>query len=493
MWRHGHAQCLALARRTYATSTLPHRVIPKLDRTVSRIGFGAYRVSTEKHAEALRNALQNGVNIIDTAANFENGRSEAVVGETLAALESSKQIQRESVTLVTKAGYLTSADIDPSNNDYIQINDHSYHSISPSILEKQIKTSLDRLKTSKLDIFMINAPERMLMAKNRRYTATQLYKDLEETFEFLDSQVDSGIIGGYGVCSNSMALPLAVDHVSLSKVLQSCKNLSNFVAVEVPFNLFEREAILNSDSVSDVSKKHDIFVMTNRPLNSIANGKIRMLVNHTMGNGVSAEHELMETMTRSFKQVSKLEAEMASELPVEEESLTAKFVWGQVLSENLTRLAQNHFATQHYLLRQVKPAVAKDIKELQGFVDQLPAEEQKPYADWMTKYQQGVDVLMDNIVSYAYMDTLRKNSELDRIMSALCPSLGKQSEGEIHSPLSIKALRFLLAHEQVGTVFTGMRDPLYVRDAMTAAQRSVDQPIDPEDIADLLSFLEHNT
>ncbi|KAG0173141.1 hypothetical protein DFQ28_005653 [Apophysomyces sp. BC1034] len=470
---------------------MPQVVIPKLGRTVSRVGFGAYRVSGEKHAVALRDALKSGVNIIDTGANFENGRSETVIGETLAALESSRQVRRESVTLVTKSGYLTASDIDPLNNDYVQINDHSYHSIAPSMLEKQIKTSLDRLKTSTLDIFMINAPERMLMAKNRRYTTAQLYKDLEQSFQFLDAQVASGVIRGYGVCSNTMALPLAVDHVSLPQVLKACANLSNFVAVEVPINLFEREAILSDGSVSDVAKEHDIFLMANRPLNSIANGKIRMLVNRAAGADGSAEHELMNKMTASFNQISQLESEMASELPMEEETLTAKFVWGQVLSENLTRLAQNHFATQHYLSHQVKPAVDSDLIELRRYVDQLSPEVQGAYTDWMDKYRQGVNTLIEDIVSYAYIDTLRKNNELDRIMSALCPSLGGNGDG-IHSPLSVKALRFLLAHQEIGTVFTGMRDPVYVKDALAAAQRSVEQPMDEEDIADMLSFLEHS-
>jgi aryl-alcohol dehydrogenase-like predicted oxidoreductase len=48
-------------------------MIRKLGQQVSRLGFGAFRVNNETHGEALRKALVSGVNVIDTAANFESG------------------------------------------------------------------------------------------------------------------------------------------------------------------------------------------------------------------------------------------------------------------------------------------------------------------------------------------------------------------------------------------------------------------------------------
>lgn len=41
-----------------------------------------------------------------------------------------------------------------------------------------------------------------------------------------------------------MALPSAQDHVSLPRVLDACANPNNLVAIQVPFNIFEREAIV---------------------------------------------------------------------------------------------------------------------------------------------------------------------------------------------------------------------------------------------------------
>ena len=70
---------------------------------------------------------------------------------------------------MSKSGYLLEDDIEKldASKDFVQVRNKNYHSISPRVLEMQISQSLDRLRTNKLDIFMINAPERMLMAQSR--------------------------------------------------------------------------------------------------------------------------------------------------------------------------------------------------------------------------------------------------------------------------------------------------------------------------------------
>lgn len=74
-------------------------------------------------------------------------------------------------------------------------------------------------------------------------------------------------------------------------------------------------------------------------------------------------------------------------VPLEEETLAAKFIWGQVLSENLARLAQNHFATRHYLLHQVLPAVEKDLDSLHGYAKELDGE-LAMYQEWINQYKE---------------------------------------------------------------------------------------------------------
>lgn len=75
-------------------------------------------------------------------------------------------------------------------------------------------------------------------------------------------------------------------------------------------------------------------------------------------------------------------------VPLEEETLASKFVWGQVLSENLARLAVNHFATKHYLTQQVLPAIDKDLKTLEEYASQFDDEKAESFNDWMSSYKQ---------------------------------------------------------------------------------------------------------
>lgn len=116
----------------------------------------------------------------------------------------------------------------------------------------------------------------------------------------------------------------------------------------------------------------------------------------------------MSKMQTSFEKVAKLESDVMSErkykkkenewffyilkiwfvVPVEEETLTAKFVWGQVLSENLARLSQNHFATRHYLTNQVLPALQKDLESLENFASELGSDQElAAYQHWIEDYR----------------------------------------------------------------------------------------------------------
>jgi diketogulonate reductase-like aldo/keto reductase len=48
-------------------------MIRKLGKEVSKVGFGGFRVNNAAHGAALRKAITSGINLIDTAANFEKG------------------------------------------------------------------------------------------------------------------------------------------------------------------------------------------------------------------------------------------------------------------------------------------------------------------------------------------------------------------------------------------------------------------------------------
>ncbi|CAO3608121.1 unnamed protein product [Cunninghamella echinulata] len=399
-------------------------------------------------------------------------------------------------------------------NDYIHIQGNSYHGISPKILEDQLEQSLSRLKTDYIDIFMINAPERML--SKGKTTHSQLYHELKASFAFLKTMVQQGVIKGYGLCSNTMTSSHeAMDHFSLSHFISQLQQhddnnntlLNDFVAIQTPFNLYEQHT-LQDNRFMDLIEQHDLFLMTNRPLNAITpQGQIRGLYNHQV-----AQTD-MEDLSKAFEKVAQLEIDMITELPEEVEELgqdggeekshvnpfASSFVWGQVLSENLQRLGQHHFATRHYLETQVKPTLEKDLNRFKNHYQHIPA-----YMEWAEVYNQAMNHLLNCLVNYTYMDTLKKNNDMEKILSVIVPwphahqyypiTKDKIEERDpsityCHSPLTVKALEIYLANQEIGSIMTGMRHPRYVDDAIVAMKEYQQAPLSQIQLMDISRVL----
>ena len=78
------------------------RTLGKTNFQVSSIGFGGYRIhhNSVQHAKALRYALLNGFNLIDTSSNYTDGGSEMLVGNLLAEMFEREELTREEVVVV---------------------------------------------------------------------------------------------------------------------------------------------------------------------------------------------------------------------------------------------------------------------------------------------------------------------------------------------------------------------------------------------------------
>jgi aryl-alcohol dehydrogenase-like predicted oxidoreductase len=138
--------------------------------TVSRAGFGCYRVSTgvSEHARALHHALASGINLIDTSANYADGGSEELVGQVIDHLVESGEMRRDSVVVVSKAGYLQGQNYALSQErkrrgepfpDLVLYGEGLEHCIHPEFLQDQLTRSLERLGLQTLDVFLLHNPE----------------------------------------------------------------------------------------------------------------------------------------------------------------------------------------------------------------------------------------------------------------------------------------------------------------------------------------------
>jgi len=146
-------------------------------------------------------ALDAGVNFIDTADIYTEGRSEEIVGKALEG-------KRHSVVLATKVANRTG----PSANDA---------GLSRKHIMKGIEDSLRRLETDYIDLYYVHLPD---------YDTP-----IEETLRALDDLVHQGKVRYIG-CSNFRAWQLCK-----ALWVSDLYNLARFDCIEPPYNLLTRD------------------------------------------------------------------------------------------------------------------------------------------------------------------------------------------------------------------------------------------------------------
>lgn len=243
---------------------------------ISKIGIGTYKMTNNiiNHKKAIEYALESGVNLIDTASNYQNGNSEILVGNAIKRF-------REDVFIISKAGYIQGDDLkvyskNLNSNKTIKINDRFYYSLNVSFFRKQVESSLKRLSTDYLDGFLIHNPEHYFDIKkeNKEY----IYSHIQEACVFLEGLVDEGLIRYYGISSN--VLPQG--EIDLKKIVEN-NCFQNFRLAQFPYNLVENQATTKKDNESlvDFCKTRDIKTFGNRPLNTKYDSKVLRLADYS--------------------------------------------------------------------------------------------------------------------------------------------------------------------------------------------------------------------
>ena len=141
-------------------------------------------------------ALDNGINVIDTAPVYGFGRSEELVGKALA------NGRRAHALIATKAG-LDWRDGKP------------FRDSSPARLRRELEDSLRRLKTDVIDLYQLHWPDESV--------------PIEETAGLLDEFRRAGKIRAIGVSNFSAAQ------------MDRFRTIAPLDTVQPPYNLFERE------------------------------------------------------------------------------------------------------------------------------------------------------------------------------------------------------------------------------------------------------------
>lgn len=273
------------------------------------IGFGAYRVTSRvpAHEQALREALDGGIVLIDTSSTYSDGASEELIGRVISTGTAPKRI-------ITKVGYVQGQLLDQLKAmeamsteppDVVKLGDTLWHCIHPEFIELVVEESLSRLfpagragNDAPELIVLLHNPEYFLQSAHQQGTDTATarhYLDhrLRMAFGYLEGLARRGRITAYGVSSNTFGSPLdAPDMMSLENCVRAAHDAidgrHHFRVAEMPMNLVEHfpATVLNQDggrcTTLDRAMELGIDVVINRPLNAIVDKDLIRLVSHTM-------------------------------------------------------------------------------------------------------------------------------------------------------------------------------------------------------------------
>jgi aryl-alcohol dehydrogenase-like predicted oxidoreductase len=233
---------------------------------LSSIGIGTYLgddndVDDAAYTDAVRLAVANGVNLIDTAINYRCQRSERAIGRALNGAFLAGDISRDEVVLCTKGGYVPLDEYPPATPEGYQgyLRREFYarnimtakdvvsggHCLTPSFLHDCLTRSRANLGVDVVDVYYVHNPEQQLAA----VTYDELLDRLRSAFKALEEWVDRGDIGVYG-CATWHGLrvePGARGHLSLVDMVQVAREIAgdahHFRMLQLPINLAMPEAV----------------------------------------------------------------------------------------------------------------------------------------------------------------------------------------------------------------------------------------------------------
>ncbi len=455
---------------------------------VSEAGFGAYRISItiESHYQALQQALISGINLIDTSSNYANGESEELIGKVVADLDNQGVLKREEIVIVSKSGYLQGENLKISEDkkrsgaifpDLVIFNEELEYCIHPDFLKDQITRSLERLKLSTIDCFLLHNPEYYYIWAQQEEISKDIadgefLRRIEAAFRYLETEVQAGRIGCYGISSNTFAvLQDAYERTPLDRIWDIAQNISpqhHFRMIELPLNIFESGAVTltnqkTDQTVLEFAQQQGLAVLTNRPLNAVCDNKIRRLVEVT-GPSFNNIEWIVLRIKEMMEKENIFRQTFITQLTDEELSQPDLFK-GLASGEILQKNWYNFDSIWHW--QEVKANYFNPV--IQHSIDLLTANETmtRDLKYWLEDYINLLNPLFTSITSY-YRGKEIKRVALDKNMIASC-----DADWAIEGSLSQMAIHAIRSTAGIHSVLVGMRDVDYVEDVCGELSRPV--------------------
>ncbi len=458
--------------------------------TASRLGFGTYRVDAQDavYRDALKKALREGCNLIDTSTNYMDGDSERLVGSVLQELIAAGELRREEVIVVSKIGYVQGHNLKLAEArekagrpypDMVKYGDGVWHCIHPEFLADQLALSLDRLGLATLDVCLLHNPEYFFSdaahrgEKDLAQLRTMFYERLKQAFAYFESQVAAGRLQYYGVSSNTVTSPADdPEAASLSLMLDAAtaaaasagSKAHHFRILQCPMNLFESGAALipntgpgHRQTVLESAQEAGLAVLVNRPLNAMPaprSGMLRLTERPVEDGSVDIARQLdaVGALEKEYRET------IAPAVRHGGQGITPAefFNWAPELQRvrpQIQGLEHWEQIEHHMIAPQVNQALQILSRRATGTISEQ-------WEAWRDRYVPEFLTLLRGLRRDA---TERSRARTRVLTSAIDPLLPEQRRAE---SLSRKALWVLASTPGVTCVLNGMRTPSYVGDAL---------------------------
>jgi uncharacterized protein YyaL (SSP411 family)/aryl-alcohol dehydrogenase-like predicted oxidoreductase len=443
---------------------------------VSTVGFGGYRVDevTPEHAEALRQALLGGCNLVDTAANYTDGASERLVGQVLAGLVRAGSVAREEVVVVSKIGYAQGRNLEIAAEreeagrpypDVVKYADGLWHCVHPEFLADQLGRSLDRLGMEALDACLLHNPEYYLKDAHERSHGTlekrraEFDRRMTEAFAHLEREVAAGRLRCYGVSSNTVGgAPDEPESTSLARLLDAARAAGgeghHFRVLELPLNLLEGEGA----AVAAQAAAAGLAVLANRPLNALTDDGMVRLADVTVPDApdLQAQARVVAEHEQEFRRT------IASQLRTAEGSVPPEdlFRW----AEDLQGIEGQVRGEEHWEQIESQRILPRLVQVLQVLDRSVTGPLSRTWHAWRAEYLPELHKLLEACRRLAAQ---RSRESSGRVAAAIDARLPAERRAE---SLSRKAIWVAASTPGVTSVLVGMRRPEYVTDALAVLE-----------------------
>jgi hypothetical protein len=186
-------------------------------------------------------------------------------------------------------------------------------------------------------------------------------------------------------------------------------------------------------------------------------------------------------LAEKFEKVTELELELSSLLGNTSDDINhvSKFVWAQVLAENLSNLSTNRLMTEHYLKSVIFASLDRDLSDLNSYL-----KSNESIASWSQEYKKGLQSLASLLLETCTLYETQQSNNLFSVLKSLVPSSASKS---LHS-LGLHVVDSSLKHAtggRGGSVLLGMTKEAWVEDAAQIAERVMVDDIPEKELRNL--------